>query len=131
FGQGAREDSLYEGLRDTMCNMFMAETAEKCAANYGITREEQDRYAIRSQTCADDAWKQGRLAEEVVPVEVKTRRGTTLVERDDHMRPETTMEALAKLPAAFSKNGTVTAGNASASIVVSGRMWSSRSTSVV
>jgi acetyl-CoA acetyltransferase len=92
FGQGALEDSLYEGLRDTMCNMFMAETAEKCA---------------------DDAWKQGRFAEEVVPVEVKTRRGMTLVERDDHIRPETTLEGLARLPAAFSKNGTVTAGNAS------------------
>ena len=113
FGQGALEDSLYEGLRDTMCNMFMAETAEKCAANFGISREEQDRYAIRSQTLADDAWKQGRLAEEVVPVEVKTRRGTTVVDRDDHMRPDTTLEGLAKLPAAFSKNGTVTAGNAS------------------
>jgi len=113
FGQGALEDSLYEGLRDTMCNMFMAETAEKCAGKYGISREEQDRYALRSQKCADDAWKQGRFAEEVVPVEVKTRRGMTLVERDDHMRPETTLEGLAKLPAAFSKNGTVTAGNAS------------------
>jgi len=113
FGQGALEDSLYEGLRDTMCNMFMAETAEKCAANYSISREEQDRYAIRSQQRADDAWKKGRLAEEVVPVEVKTRRGTTIVDRDDHMRPDTTLEGLAKLPAAFSKNGTVTAGNAS------------------
>ena len=113
FGQGALEDSLYEGLRDTMCNMFMAETAEKCAANFSISREEQDRYAIRSQKCADDAWKQGRFADEVVPVEVKTRRGTTVVDRDDHMRPDTTLEGLAQLPAAFSKNGTVTAGNAS------------------
>jgi acetyl-CoA acetyltransferase family protein len=113
FGQGALEDSLYEGLRDTMCNMFMAETAEKCAGQYGISREEQDRYALRSQKCADDAWKQARFAEEVVPVEVKTRRGMTLVERDDHIRPETTLEGLARLPAAFSKNGTVTAGNAS------------------
>jgi len=113
LGQGALEDSLYEGLRDTMCNMFMAETAEKCAATYRISREEQDRYALRSQKCADDAWTQGRFAEEVVPVEIKTRRGTTIVDRDDHMRPDTTMEALAKLPTAFSKDGTVTAGNAS------------------
>jgi acetyl-CoA acetyltransferase family protein len=113
LGQGALEDSLYEGLRDTMCGMFMAETAEKCASKYSISREEQDRYAIRSQKCADDAWKQGRFAEEVVPVEIKTRRGTTVVERDDHMRPETTIETLAKLPTAFSKDGTVTAGNAS------------------
>jgi acetyl-CoA acetyltransferase family protein len=113
LGQGALEDSLYEGLRDTMCGLFMAETAEKCAANYSVTREEQDRYAIRSQKLADDAWKQGRLAEEVVPVEIKTRRGATVVDRDDHMRPDTTLEGLAKLNAAFSKDGTVTAGNAS------------------
>src|SRR5204863_3798432 len=105
--------SLYEGLRDTMCGLFMAETAEKCATNYQISREDQDRYAIRSQKHADDAWKHGRFAEEVVPVEIKTRRGTTVVERDDHMRPDTTLEALAKLPCAFSKDGTVTAGNAS------------------
>src|SRR5436190_12917115 len=113
LGQGALEDSLYEGLRDTMCGLFMAETAEKCAMNYQISREDQDRYAIRSQKHADDAWKHGRFAEEVVPVEIKTRRGTTVVERDDHMRPDTTLEALAKLPTAFSKDGTVTAGNAS------------------
>jgi acetyl-CoA acetyltransferase family protein len=113
LGQGALEDSLYEGLRDTMCGLFMAETAEKCAAKYSISREEQDRYAIRSQTLADDAWKQGRLGEEVVPVEIKTRRGTTVVDRDDHMRPDTTLEGLARLNAAFSKEGTVTAGNAS------------------
>jgi acetyl-CoA acetyltransferase family protein len=113
LGQGALEDSLYEALRDTMCGMFMAETAEKCAATYSISRVEQDRYAMRSQRCADDAWTQGRFADEVVPVEIKTRRGTTTVDRDDHMRPETTIEALARLPAAFSKDGTVTAGNAS------------------
>jgi acetyl-CoA acetyltransferase family protein len=113
LGQGALEDSLYEGLRDTMCGLFMAETAEKCAANYRISREEQDRYAMRSQKLADDAWKQGRLAEEVVPVEIKARRGTTVVDRDDHMRPDATLEGLAKLNAAFSKEGTVTAGNAS------------------
>src|SRR6266545_2388982 len=113
LGQGALEDTLYESLRDPMCNLFMAQTAEKCAANYSISRAEQDAFAIRSQTCAEQAWQQGRFAEEVVPVEIKTRRGTTMVDRDDHMRPDTTLEALAKLPAAFSKDGTVTAGNAS------------------
>jgi acetyl-CoA acetyltransferase family protein len=113
LGQGALEDSLYEGLRDTMCGLFMAETAEKCAVNYDVSREDQDRYALRSQQRADDAWREGRLAEEVVPVEIKTRRGTTIVDRDDHMRPDTTLESLARLNAAFSKNGTVTAGNAS------------------
>src|SRR5438309_7477310 len=64
LGQGKLEDYLWEGLRDTMCGMFMAETAEKCARNYEISREEQDRFAIRSQTCADEAWKQGRFADE-------------------------------------------------------------------
>src|SRR5215470_17392785 len=113
LGQGALEDSLYEGLRDTMCGLFMAETAEKCAGNYEISREEQDRYALRSQKSADAAWQQGRFADEVVPVEIKTRRGTTVVDRDDHMRPDTSFETLAKLPTAFSKSGTVTAGNAS------------------
>ena len=113
LGQGHLEDSLYEGLRDSMCDMFMAQTAEKCAANYNISRVEQDRFAIRSQRCANEAWQQGRFADEVVPVEIKTRRGTTVVDRDDHMRPDTTLEGLAKLPAAFSKEGTVTAGNAS------------------
>src|SRR5918992_208534 len=75
--------------------------------------EAEDEYAIRSQKCADDAWRSGRLKEEVVPVELKSRKGTELFSQDDHMRPDTTMEGLAKLPAAFSKNGCVTAGNAS------------------
>jgi acetyl-CoA acyltransferase 2 len=113
LGQGKLEDSLYEALLDPYCGLFMAQTAERCAANYRISREAQDCFAMRSQKRADEAWRAGVFAEEVVPVEVKTRKGTTLVERDDHMRPDTTMEALAKLPAAFSKEGTVTAGNAS------------------
>src|SRR5690606_34092962 len=79
----------------------------------GITREEQDAYAIRSQQAAHAAWEAGKFADEVVPVELKSRKGVTLFDRDDHMRPETTMDVLAKLPAAFSKNGCVTAGNAS------------------
>jgi acetyl-CoA acetyltransferase family protein len=113
LGQGKLEDSLYEALLDPMCGLFMAQTAERCAANYGISREEQDRYALRSQQRAEEAWRCGRFAEEVVPVEITTRKGTTLVERDDHLRPDTTLEGLAALPAAFSKEGTVTAGNAS------------------
>jgi acetyl-CoA acetyltransferase family protein len=113
LGQGKLEDSLYEALLDPMCGLFMAQTAERCAAKYSISREEQDRYALRSQQCADEAWRIGFFAEEVVPVEVKGRKGSTFVDRDDHLRPETTLEGLAKLPAAFSKDGTVTAGNAS------------------
>src|SRR5688572_25618013 len=113
LGQGKLEDSLYEALLDPMCGLFMAQTAERCAAKYSITRDDQDRYALRSQQCADEAWRIGFFAEEVVPVEVKGRKGTSFVDRDDHLRPDTTLEALAKLPAAFSKDGTVTAGNAS------------------
>ena len=113
LGQGKLEDYLYEALLDPYCGLFMAQTAEKCAAQYSISRQEQDCYAMRSQKCADDAWKNGKFVEEVVPVEIKTRKGTTVVDRDDHLRPDTTLDALAKLPAAFSKEGTVTAGNAS------------------
>ena len=113
LGQGALEDSLWSALLDTHCGCTMAGTAENCAAKYNVSREEQDAYAIRSQQLADKAWKEGRLKEEVVPVEIKSRKGVELFAQDDHMRPESTMEGLAKLPAAFSKNGCVTAGNAS------------------
>jgi acetyl-CoA acetyltransferase family protein len=91
----------------------MAGTAENCATKYGISREEQDCYAIRSQHLAAKAWTEGRLKEEVVPVELKSRKGVEIFAQDDHMRPDSTMEGLAKLPAAFSRNGCVTAGNAS------------------
>jgi acetyl-CoA acetyltransferase family protein len=113
LGQGQLEDTLWSALLDTHCGCTMAGTAENCAAKYGITREEQDRYAIRSQQLAARAWSEGRLKEEVVPVELKSRKGVELFAQDDHMRPDTTMEGLAKLPAAFSKSGCVTAGNAS------------------
>jgi len=113
LGQGQLEDSLWSALLDTHCGCTMAVTAENCAAKYNVTREEQDAYAIRSQRLADKAWKEGRLKEEVVPVEIKSRRGVEVFAQDDHMRPDSTMEGLAKLPAAFSKNGCVTAGNAS------------------
>ena len=113
LGQGALEDTLWSALLDTHCGCTMAGTAENCAAKYNVTREEQDAYAIRSQQLADKAWKEGRLKEEVVPVEIKSRKGVELFAQDDHMRPDSTMEGLAKLPAAFSKYGCVTAGNAS------------------
>ena len=113
LGQGALEDTLWSALLDTHCGCTMAGTAENCAAKYNVSREEQDAYAIRSQQLAGKAWKEGRLKEEVVAVEIKSRKGVELFAQDDHMRPESTMEGLAKLPAAFSKNGCVTAGNAS------------------
>ena len=113
LGQGQLEDTLWSALLDTHCGCTMAGTAENCAAKYAVSREEQDAYAIRSQQLADKAWKEGRFKDEVVPVELKSRKGVELFAQDDHMRPDTTMEGLAKLPAAFSKNGCVTAGNAS------------------
>ena len=113
LGQGQLEDFLWEGLVDTHCGCSMAVTAENCAAQYGISREEQDKYAIRSQQAAHAAWEAGKFADEVVPVELKSRKGVEMFAQDDHMRPDSTMEGLAKLPAAFSKNGCVTAGNAS------------------
>jgi acetyl-CoA acetyltransferase family protein len=113
LGQGKLEDYLWEALLDPYCGCTMAMTAENCAAKYGITREEQDCYALRSQQLADKAWREGRFVEEVVPVEIKSRKGVQVVDRDDHMRPDTTMEVLAKLPPAFKNDGTVTAGNAS------------------
>ena len=113
LNQGKLEDSLYEALLDPYCGLFMAQTAEKCAAKYHISREEQDAYALRSQQAASRAWEHGTFKDEVTPVEIKSRRGVTVVDKDDHLRPDTTLEGLAKLPAAFSKEGSVTAGNAS------------------
>jgi acetyl-CoA acetyltransferase family protein len=113
LNQGKLEDYLYEALLDPYCGLFMAQTAEKCAGKYGVSRQEQDAFACRSQQRAAKAWAEGRFADEVVPVEIKTRKGVTTVDRDDHLRPDTTLEGLAKLPTAFSKDGTVTAGNAS------------------
>jgi acetyl-CoA acetyltransferase family protein len=113
LGQGALEDTLWSALLDTHCGCTMAVTAENCATKYGVSRQEQDCYALRSQQLASRAWQEGRLADEIVPVELKGRKGTEIFDRDDHMRPDSTMEGLAKLPAAFSKNGCVTAGNAS------------------
>lgn len=109
------EDALWQGLTDSFCNMPMAITAENVAKLYGITREEQDLLAYKSQKRAAAAWAEGRLAEEVVPVQGKDSRGKPItVTQDEHLRPDTTLEGLAKLPARFiPTGGTVTAGNAS------------------
>ncbi|HLJ93656.1 MAG TPA: acetyl-CoA C-acyltransferase [Gemmataceae bacterium] len=92
----------------------MGETAENLAKKYGIGREPQDRFALASQQRAQKAQQAGRFGDELVPVTVPQRKGPTLVVRhDEHPRPETTLESLAKLPPAFVKDGTVTAGNSS------------------
>ncbi|HEX8028137.1 MAG TPA: acetyl-CoA C-acyltransferase, partial [Vicinamibacterales bacterium] len=91
------EDTLWEALLDTHCGCSMAVTAENCAVKYGISRERQDEYALRSQQLASRAWSEGRLAEEVVPVDIVSRKGKTTFAQDDHLRPDTTIEGLAKL----------------------------------
>jgi acetyl-CoA acyltransferase 2 len=109
------EDTLWEALRDPGCGLSMAETAEKLAEQYRISRQAVDCYAARSQACAASAWESGAIAEEVVPVPIQNRktRQTEPWAADEHMRPGTTVEALAKLPPYFKKDGVVTAGNAS------------------
>ena len=113
LGQGKLEDSLMVALLDTYCNTPMAGTAENLARKFQISREEQDKYALRSQQETKRATDAGVFAEEIVPVEVKGRKGSVQVSVDDHPRPETTIEGLAKLRPAFSQDGFVTAGNAS------------------
>ena len=113
---GKLEDSLMVALLDSYCGSYMANTAELYGSQHGVTREMQDEFALRSQKCADDAYKAGRIQEELVPVPLKNSKGEPTGEsltEDDHRRPQTTMEGLAKLKPAFGKNGTVTAGNAS------------------
>jgi acetyl-CoA acyltransferase 2 len=113
LGQGQLEDSLMVALLDSYCGLYMAQTSDRVAAKYGISRGDQDAYALRSQQRAAAAWTECRLSEEVVAVEVKAGRKTFRVEKDDHMRPDSTLEGLAKLPPSFGKDGSVTAGNAS------------------
>ena len=95
----------------------MAGTAENLARKFEISREEQDEYALRSQQAAKRAKDACYLSEEIVPVEVKSRKSTVLFDADDHLRPDTTLEGLAKLKPAFARDGFVTAGNASGTMM--------------
>ncbi len=114
LGPAALEDTLWAALTDAACGLGMAETAENLAARYHIAREAQDVFAARSHALAARARAEGRFAEEIVPVEVPGPRGAaSAVTEDEHIRPETTVEHLAALPARFRENGTVTAGNSS------------------
>jgi acetyl-CoA acyltransferase 2 len=109
------EDSLFEGLRDTHGGCSMSDTAENLAARYGITRAECEAYAVRSQQAAANAWDAGVFDDEVIAVPVRDRKSKAEVpwRADEHIRPGTTLEALARLPAVTHANGTVTAGTAS------------------
>lgn len=121
-------DMLSEVLTDCRGNIPMGITAENLASKYGLTRQEQDEFAVLSHQRATAARQSGRFAEEIVPVTVTTRKGEQVVVEDEHIRPDTTLASLAKLRPAFQKDGSVTAGNASgindgaaAVVVASGR----------
>ncbi|MCS6884442.1 MAG: acetyl-CoA C-acetyltransferase [Acidobacteriota bacterium] len=113
LGHAQLEDLLMAALFDSYCGYYMAQTAENLARRYGITREQQDEFALLSQQRAAAGYACGRIQEEISAVEIKTKKGVELFAKDDHMRPDTTLEALAKLKPAFGKDGFVTAGNAS------------------
>lgn len=109
------EDTLWAALTDSYAGLAMAETAENLADKYELGRESVDEFALRSQQLARDAWAAGAFADEIIGIPVrnpKTKQVETFA-RDEHMRPDSTLEGLAKLKPAFRENGVVTAGNAS------------------
>ncbi|MHC5209425.1 MAG: thiolase family protein [Planctomycetota bacterium] len=113
-GKMDMQDMLMGSLYDTNCGLFMAQTAENLAKKYGITREAQDEFAHRSHSLGAAAVKNGTFKDEIAPIEiVKRDKVVGTVDTDDHIKPDTTVEGLSKLRAAFGKDGTVTAGNAS------------------
>ena len=114
YGPGELVDSiLNEGLTDPTMGHAMGITAENVAEQFGITREEQDAFAFESQMRAAKALKDGVFGSEIVPVPVKTKKGLVEFAMDEHPRPDSSLEQLAKLKPAFKPNGTVTAGNSS------------------
>jgi acetyl-CoA acyltransferase 2 len=113
LGQGQMEDSLLVALKDSYCGLFMAQTSDNLARKYGISRECQDQFALRSHTLANQANTNGRFAEETIPVTVTQGKKSMVVDKDDHLFPSTTLEGLSKLPPAFGPDSGVTAGNAS------------------
>ncbi len=127
--QGALEDMLWTALTDTQCGLSMAQTAEKLAEKYGITLEAADEIAYQSQMRAKAAWDAGRFDQEIVGIPIKTRKGETVFQADEHMRPDTTREVLAGLRPYFKKDGLVTAGNASgigdgaAAMIIADAKW--------
>jgi acetyl-CoA acetyltransferase family protein len=113
LGEGKLEDSLMVALLDTHCGLYMAQTSDNLARKHSISREDMDAYALRSQKAAAAARERGVFRDEIVPVDAPQGRKTVRVEEDDHLRPDTTLEALAALRPSFGKDGFVTAGNAS------------------
>ena len=114
MGERTVKDSMItDGLWDAFHQVHMGVTAEALAQRYQITREEQDRFALRSQEKADAAIRAGRFDDEIVPISIKTKQGDLIIERDEHPNPSTTMEGLGRLKPVFDAAGTITAGNSS------------------
>lgn len=114
LGSFELEDTIInDGLTDAFENYHMGITAENIAEQYNITREEQDEFALLSQKKATAAIENNQFANEIVPIVIKTRREEIIFDTDEYVRPNATLESLAKLRPAFKKDGTVTAGNAS------------------
>ena len=109
----AVDSAVADGLTDVFSQLHMGVTAETVAKQYGVSREEQDRYALESHRRSVEATRQGIFSEEIVPVEVAGKKQSTTVGIDEHPRPDTSLEKLSKLQPAFQADGTVTAGNAS------------------
>jgi acetyl-CoA C-acetyltransferase len=114
MGHGEVIDHMIkDGLWCSLTDCHMGNTAENIALEREVSRADQDEFSVQSQQKAAAAWDSGRFADEIAPVEVKQRKGTVTVDRDEHFRPDTSMEALSKLRPAFAPDGSVTAGNAS------------------
>lgn len=114
LGNQVVTDAMYkDGFQDPLSNMLMGETAEKLGGLHGISRQEQDEYALSSHNRAEAATKNGWFRSEIVPIEIKEKKSTRMHELDEHVRMGATIESMTKLPTVFSKTGTVTAGNSS------------------
>ena len=113
MGEAKMVDPVVGGLTDPFNSIHMGVTAENLAESHSISREEQDEFALRSHQRAKDAIENGRFEDEIVPVPVKVKRETVDFTQDEHVRPDASMESMAKLKPVFKKDGTVTAGNAS------------------
>lgn len=132
LGKGQLEDYLWAGLTDTYAGVPMGMTAENLAVEYKLTQAQVDEYSILSQKRYAAALEAGRFAAELAPVEIKTKKGSTFFEKDEHPRPESTVEGFAKLPKAFKKDGVIHAGAASGicdgatSAVLATRTWAEK-----
>jgi acetyl-CoA C-acetyltransferase len=113
MGDSQTIDMMVGALTDPFDSVHMGITAENVAARHGITRDQQDVFAVESQRRATNAISKGHFKEQIVPIEMKTRKGTVSFDTDEHVRADASLESISKLKAAFKSDGTVTAGNAS------------------